>query len=319
MPAYTGNHMTTFRQLLRVANPSIDSGLAARVFGKSSLQPLMAILNDANGTAVQVYLAISRLPRDKAEKYRRPLTYLLTTYHGMALGGIILDDLINQPIVQTKAVRYCRTPMPANFNPGPPGVKVLFQPQSAMTDGSIVQYLLHHPDTTNLLLIHLADANSAGMDESFNGRTTREYIVSAMRVARVLQCPTAAMTVGQAGQPPLFPALLAQYRQLPQDLRHVFHDNHAHVCTNQQGLADFLEDRENCVVMGFDGTVCVAANIFGCPERTGGPDTPYKQPVLTFANVVMSRATLVTNGQLAIQTPTFGRAEYGPLALLGPN
>jgi hypothetical protein len=33
----------------------------------------------------------------------------------------------------------------------------------------------------------------------------------------------------------------------------------------------------------------------------------------------MSRATLVTNGQLAIQTPTFGRAEYGPLALLGPN
>lgn len=319
MPVYPQAAMTEFRRRLRLVNRTIDSGLTARVFGKSSLQPLMAILNDANGTAIQVYLAITRLPRDKAQKYRDALGYLLISYPGMALGGIVLEDLISQPINQTRAAFFRQTPMPPDFNPAPPGPKVLVQPMSHWTDGSIVQYLLANADTTNVLLIHLAGRDSEGMDERFNGRTTREYLVSAMRVARVMGCPAAAMTVGRAGADPLFPALLAEFQQLPANLQNIFHEDHAHSCTHQPACAAFLQSRPNCVVMGFDGTICVVANVFGSPERVGGAGTAYKPAVVSLANVVMSRATLVSNGNLYAQTPTMGRLEYGPLATLAPN
>lgn len=318
MPAYQGAQMARFRVLLRAVNPSIDSGLAARVFGRSSLQPLMAILNNANGTAVQVYLAISRLPRDKQEKYRNALTYLLRSYPGMALGGIQLDDLLNQDIPQTRAALYRRTAPPPGFDPDAQP-KVLIQPFSSWLDGSVVQYLIANAAATTVMLIHLGSADSGGMGARFNGRTTREYLVSAMRVARVMGCPTAAITIGARGNPPLFPALNAEFEQLPVDQRHVFHHDTQHVCTHQQACAAFLTSRPNCVVMGFDGTICVVANVFGSGERVGDRHSAFKPPVLTFTNVVMSRATIVVDGGLYAQTPTFGRAEYGPLKDLAPN
>lgn len=319
MPLYPNANMIDFRNRLRAVNGTVDRGLTAKVFGKSSLQPLLAILTNANGTASEVYRAIAALPQDKAQKYRDGLQYLLRTYPGMLVGGITLDDLLQQPIAQTRAAFYPMTPTPPNFDPDNRAGAALIQPPSRWTDGSIVQYLLANAATTNVLLVHLADAASAGMDEVFNGRSTRDYLTSAMRVARVMQCPTAALTVGPRGLPELYDDMRDEFRLLPVNLRQVFHDDTGHVCTDQAGLVTFLRSRPNCVVMGFDGTVCVVANVFGSGERVGGPGSAFKTPVLTFANVVMSRATLVTNGQLYAKTPTFGHAEYGPLALLGPN
>ena len=319
MPIYPVVNLTEFKLRLRAVNQTIDSGLNAKVFGKSSLQPLLAILTKANGTELQVYQAIARLPHDKAQKYRNGLGYLLTTFPGMMVGGITVDDLLKQQIKQTQAVLYRMTPTPPNFNPTAQGTKVLIQPQSRWTDGSIVQYLLANAATTNVLLVHLAGVNSTGMTETFNGCSTRDYLTSAMRVARVTQCPSAALTVGPRGHDALFPAMFAEFMQLPGHSRHVFHDDLAHVCTNQPAFVNFLQTRPNCVVMGFDGTVCVVANVFGSGERVGGQHSAFKSPVLNFTNVIMSRATLVTSGQLYAQTPTRGLKEYGPLAMLGPN
>lgn len=87
MPLYPVPNMTQFRALLLAANPTIESGLKAKVFGKSALQPLVALLTNAATTELQVYQAIASLSHDTTQKYRTALSYLLTIFRAWQSGA----------------------------------------------------------------------------------------------------------------------------------------------------------------------------------------------------------------------------------------
>jgi hypothetical protein len=84
--------------------------------------------------------------------------------------------------------------------------------------------------------------------------------------------------------------------------------------TLDAGLRNFVTQRANLVVMGFDGSVCVFANVFGANEYmaplTPQFTPPFRPPLVSLANVVMSRAGIVTNGPLySPASSSFGAAE----------
>jgi len=318
MAKYPNDKMTAFKSELKKVNASIDSGLSAKAFGKSSLQPLMAILNDVNGNAVKVYKAIEALSTVKADKYKVALKYLLKTYPGMNEFGIKFEDLRQVALRETKAVRYNCTPLPGNFNPqNERGQGQFVKPQSAMLPTTIVKHILDNPTTTGILLIHLGESDSAGMTQSFNGRTTLQHIKSVMRVARIMGCPVCVLSMAKEGRNHLCETLQEQFNLFPENKRLVVHEPKFHTATNQQSMVDFMKSRSDIVVMGFDASICVFANVFGSAEKMSEHDDKYRPPLITLTNIIMSRATLVINGPLTCKTSTFGHAEYGPLFNLG--
>jgi hypothetical protein len=74
---------------------------------------------------------------------------------------------------------------------------------------------------------------------------------------------------------------------------------------------EFVTAKDNCVVMGFDGTICVHANIFGSPEYLPGKEKKPVPPLITLTNVITSRAVLVTSGGL--YPKDWSQKEYGVL------
>ncbi len=318
MPKYPDDKMIEFKKKLKAANPKIESGLAAKAFGKSSLQPLMAILKNANGTATDVYKAIAVLPTIKADRYKLALDYLLKTYPGLNDFGIKFEDLRLSATRETEAALYTKTVLPGNFNPqNERGQGQFVKPQSALLHKSVVRYILDNPATTGILLIHLGESDSAGMDQSFNGRTTLKHIKSVMRVARVMGCPVCVLSMAKEGQSHLCATLQQQYDQFDKSKRQVIHEPKFHTATNQQDMVDFMKSKSEIVVMGFDASICVFANVFGSAEKMSDQDDRYRPPLITLANIIMSRATLVIKGPLNCKTSTFGQAEYGPLFNLG--
>jgi len=100
----------------------------------------------------------------------------------------------------------------------------------------------------------------------------------------------------------------------------------------------WLGGKNNVVVMGFDGTICVDANLFGSDDPIEqaygvGPSHLYNplgaieelrntvvnfaRPLVTATNVVTSRALLATTGQLT--PPTINVQQYRDLSGMGPD
>lgn len=324
MPACPQPVMNEFLRQLRAVNKTIDSGLGAKVFGKSSLQPLVALLKSPNCEPLGIYRAIAALEPASVTKYQIALAYLLRSFPELSATGIQVDDLKKQPIKQTRAALYRMCPTPANFKPdGPQAQRVFVQPRSAFMGGSIIEYLLANPAAASILLIHLGPTTNQGALEAYNqrftGRSTLEYITSVLRVARVIGCPVGTLSMAKAGQEPLRPELNTEFRLVPGDRRTLIEEPTLHTATNQPAMLTFLRLRGQLVVMGYDGNICVPANVFGSDERMGGEDRQFRPPLINFADIIMSRATVVTTGQLWTKTATMGKAEYGPLYLLGPN
>ncbi|MGG5887261.1 hypothetical protein ACLF3G_08975 [Falsiroseomonas sp. HC035] len=312
--------MDEFLLRLRAVNATLDRGLSASVFGKSSLQPLVALLKTTGCTPLGIYRAIAALEPASVDKYRDGLSFLLRSFPGLSGTGIQLDDLRSQPIPQVQAALYTKSITPADFNPdNRRGQGIFVKPPSTSMGRSIVKYLLANPADAGLLMIHLGSADSAGLDESFNGRTSLQYMTSVLRVARMLGCPITALSMAKAGEEHLCPVLLTEFMQVPKTRRLVIHEPAFHTATNQPAMLAFLRSRPRVIVMGFDATICVFANVFGSEEKMSEHDATFRPPLINFADVVMSRATLACKGPLNAKTQTFGKAEYGPLFMLGPN
>lgn len=320
MPVCPNAILDEFMRRLRAVNATLDRGLSASVFGKSSLQPLVALLKTPGCTPLGIYRAIAALEPASVDKYRDGLSYLLRGFPGLNANGIQLDDLRSQPIPQTQAARYTRSITPADFDPdNRRGQGIFVKPPSAFMGMSIVKYLLANPADAGLLLIHLGHAGSAGLDVRFNGRTSLEYMTSVLRVARLMGCPIAVLSMAKDGEEHLCPVLLTEFTQVPQTRRLVIHEPAFHTGTNQPAMVNFLRSRPRMIVMGFDATICVFANVFGSEERMSPHDPTFRPPLINFADIIMSRATLACNGPLNAKTQTFGKAEYGPLFMLGAN
>lgn len=322
MPACPTNVMTEFMHHLRAVNKTIDSGLTAKVFGKSSLQPLVALLRSPDCSPLGIYRAIAALDPASVTKYDIGLFYLLRNFPGMAATGIQVADLKKQPIVQTQAALFRRTANPANYQPDS-GIRdrpvVFVEPPSAFMGGSVIDHLLANPDDASILLIHLASHISSGLEVTFNGRTCLEYITSVLRVGRIVGCPVAVLSIANPANPPLSAGLMREFNLVPLPRRTRVHDNTKHTAGHDPAMQAFFALRPRVVVMGFDGTVCVFANVFGSSERVAGVDTAYRPPLINFGDIIMSRATLSNTGPLFTRTPAFGRPQYGPLCGLAPN
>ncbi|MES2674636.1 MAG: hypothetical protein V4660_10370 [Pseudomonadota bacterium] len=85
---------------------------------------------------------------------------------------------------------------------------------------------------------------------------------------------------------------------------------------NQQDMLNFLASRSEIVVMGFDAAICVFANVFGSAEPTSLANPQCRPPLITFANLLMSRATL-SKVRLTAKPHLWAQIEYGPLFKLG--
>lgn len=320
MPVCPKSAFDHFMALLEAVNPTIKSGLKASIFGKSALQPLVALLNDPGCTAEKLCLAVEALPPATVAKYGIPLNYVLANFPRLTLSGIRVEDVRNQPIRQAEAAIFRKSPMPPGFHPdNSKGKGVFVIPPSAFLGMSIVKCLLTDPKDTGLLLIHLGHAKSNGLEERFNGRTTLEYMTSVLRVARLVDCPVTVLSMAKDGEEHLCPVLLREFMLVDPPRRLVIHEPKLHTATNNPAMVEFLQRQKRLVVMGFDATICVFANVFGSMERMGGLDERLRPPLLTFADVIMSRATLACKGLLDAKTPSVGRKEYGPLFQLGPN
>lgn len=298
MPAYANIHV--FMAMVQVANPSYERWV------RSSLRPLIAVLNSNTGTAVQVCNAVAALPADKIARYLDPLYFLLADYPGMpATAG---NNLNLGTLGRTEAHHYARAVMPANFNPvGPQAGRVFaISPAILGLNQTIEQYILANHATVSVLLIHLSGVVD-GMQRVYNGRTTLAHIISVLRVARLKGCPVCALTMNAAHD--VYAPMATEYNQFAMRTRiyEPLHHTSSHV-----NFTNFLGARANVVVMGFDGAICVPANLFGTDQRDANGQ--YIQPIITRANVVLARAQLVINDNLSsVASPSMGANEYGPL------
>jgi len=298
MPAYA--HLPAFLALVRAANPSYERWV------RSSLRPLIAVLNSNTGTAQQVCAAVAALPAIKVARYLDALYFLLADYPAMPADPGAHLNL--GALGKTQAHHYAQAVMPPNFNPiGAQNNRVFAVSPNILPLGqSVEQYILANHATVSVLLIHLSD-HAEGMQRPYNGRTTLAHINSVLRVARVKGCPVCALTMKADRE--VCPPLATEYNLFVARTRlyEPLHHTSGHV-----DFINFLTARANLVVMGFDGAICVPANLFGTNQTN--PDGTYLRPILTRTNVVLSRATLVINDNLSsVASPTMGAAEYGPL------
>jgi hypothetical protein len=301
MPAYA--NLVTFMNFVTQANPNFEkSGLV-----KSSLRPLINVLQNATGTATQVCQALRGIPVAKANRYIDALYYLLATYPGLPANAYMHLNL--GALHQSNAAMYTRAVMPGDFNPvGAQNQRVFVTPNSASLNMPLEKFILSNsPAMTGIMLIHLSDFEP-GMQMIFAGRSTIQHINSVLRVGRLRGCALCVLTMKANAD--VCADLLTEFNQFANVTR-VYEPVH-HMGSHDASFRNFAANHPNLIVMGFDACVCVFANVFGANEHmpnNGG----FRPPLATLTNVIMSRAALVTLGTITVQTPSMGASEYGPL------
>jgi hypothetical protein len=303
MPAFP--HVATFLQRVNAVNPTYSR------FKNSSLTPLVAILNNPAGTAVQVATAITQVRNvadatfgNKANKYKSALHYLQRLYpipqpQWVALGA-----------VRSRAVRYTQTALPNPFNAhGPniynPSFTQRLQPPSlweGITAQSVEDFIYRSAAPVGAVLIHM-DAHQPGMDKVVDGMRVVDHIKSVLRAIQHRGGGVCALHIGAT--PPVCPALAPEYNACANRVA-VNELGHRHMGSFHAAFNNFVTRYATVVVMGFDADVCVRANLFGAPEYAANAVAGDSSlPPLTSQNdIVTSRALLVATGPLQA-------AEYG--------
>jgi hypothetical protein len=327
MPKYPKVHLDEFKRLLKVANPGI--GLNAKVFGKSSIQPLMAILDDDAGNAQKVATAITTVANtadgtygNKANKYKEALYYLQRTY------PVPTGSIVGVKANQAKAVKLHRSGREPsvktwrkyeedNARSWQPvadgGIELATASRIEALAGTVEEYILSQPLNTGVVVIHL-QGYQTGMNRVYDGWKAVDHMRSVLRVAAAAHMPLCTLKV-QGGES-VCPEL-----QLPRDL---FGEQIAPYVARHSGFhsdeyRDFVTSKENIILMGFDADVCVHINMFGGPElmdatdeekRTNKPSRTVSG-ILSHCNVITSRPMLVARGLEAIDRDEFGPQLHG--------
>jgi hypothetical protein len=292
--------VANFMIQVRAANPNYER------WGRSSLRPLLAVLNNANGTAQQVCQAIAALPADKTLRYLDPLYYLLSNYPGLPANAVTNLNLNLTLLSKTAAHRYPQVSMPGNFKPdGPQSGHVFATTKTTPLNRTLEQYIIENHAVVGVLLIHLSDWVK-GMELMFDGRATLTHINSVIRVARLMGCELCCLTMNANAD--VCAELVSEYNQIGHRVKVLEPTTHT---SSDLKFTTFIARQENLVVMGFDAAICVFANVFGSNDRDQGA---FRPPLLTQTNIVMSRAALVSDGNISsAASHSMGQAEYGPL------
>ncbi|MFH1998407.1 MAG: hypothetical protein ABIK28_01950 [Planctomycetota bacterium] len=327
MPTYWSLHKDTFLQYAKNVNPRFEKIL------QSSLHPLMEKLKKeptpqtpAWTLDVKKWLLFAKKQsdgkyRNKANKYKDAL-YHLVQYLGIAsefsVGGVDA----------TRACRFQRTNVHPRFDPSesPPdqrNITRIIAPcawQSRTIEDSVARGLID-----GIVVIHMGKFDGLAMNMVFDGWKTIDHMNSVLRVAgrMVPPIPLALIEIDnkdvcdELGEASNYPN-----RQRCSVSLH--NPGGSHSGQHNQNFRIWINGKQNVVVMGYDGSICVRANLFGVPETIasalgvgpilmlGQPPAPKRwvRPLVTVTSVETSRALLACSGKLM---PGNHVGEYGLL------
>lgn len=339
MPRYPAANFTRFMNLARAADPNLDAALNRMRPRRSTLKPLVDLLNEDTCSRMKVRKALLGLADKsggtyvtKANKYKEAIYYLERTYPGLEPGFRIsvkprqseaarFVQTATQPQGQTEwkswvnpdTMQAMWSPYCTNFTaPAPSNAERL-----GMT---VEDYLMQNPQTAVILLIHMQNPQN---DRTilWDGWSAEHHMGMVLDVAQKLLIPLCVLKFpGMIGDPDVYPALAGIVNQFPNVVRV---SQRAHSCVLDQNFTNLLQGgRNTVVVMGFEADICVKANVFGSQQVSevavpqGGGPAPAPLPTLVpalvnEANVVTSRPMLLNGGGGPI-----GAGWWGPLSMV---
>lgn len=300
MPAFA--HLDQFTTWVRRCNPGFTKS-------RSSLKKLFAELESDDFKPFLANKHIRELSQPKTERYLDALHYLLhrvpeIPYSALNLGG--------QP--KARAARFPQAALPHGFG-NPVAPKDLYRPRTPVTGApgtlmtvSLNEYLLRTGDDLGIVLIHLG-TEVEEMKLEVEGKTAAEHVSHALNIAAIRGHPARSLLL-KPSEPAVCALLKPAWDRLTDKARIV--REHGHMGTKMQAFTDFVTAHGVCVVMGYDATICVHANLFGAAEYSGDTDSGFRPltPITALADVVTARTVLMVRGTLH---PKTGGNEYGPL------
>lgn len=287
----------------------VNNANASFTLKRSSLQVLIAILEDDKCSSDKVIKAISKIKHDKKVRYWDALLYLRMTMPGLAHlalpgGGAALGKT-NAVLLEKTALppAYTRT-FPGNqkaelYKNGPDRFKVM-APRTRFLGVTVEQFIWEYHGKIGVFLIHMGKVVD-GMDMIMNGKTCIGHIKSVLQVAAQKNANVLALHLFE-GQPVCQQLQEAYLRfnnrtEIFQPEKHEGGDN--------AYFKAFAEAHSTCVVIGWDADVCAAANVLG--SLAFDENDQLIAPIVSHTNVVTSRPLLITSGQIRT-------AEWGVLS-----
>lgn len=325
---YWHNHHATFMGYARNVNPNFERVLA------SSLRPLIdelkkepnpitpAWLQDVKRWLLFVKRQNDGRYRNKANKYKDALYHLVQTLN-------IAQDFSVGGTTATNACRFERRNVtgiydPENHPPERRNITRMVVPsgwQNRTIEDTVARGLVD-----GIVVIHMHAFNAAAMGQVFDGWKVIDHMNSVLRVARrrVPPMPLALVEINNQD----VCAQLNEAAGYPGRRRCSVNTPNPHGVHSAQLSQDFrnwITGKQRVAVMGFDGAVCVRANLFGVKETIaaahglgpvfmrGNPPVMLRwvKPLVSVASVETSRALLATTGGNLAPWDHVG--EYGPL------
>lgn len=282
MPSFA--KVEEFVDLCRTANDHFEKRK------NSSLHALIALLKSDTCTPIRIFQEVLKVPLGKLQKYGDAMTFLFQTHPRLNPGM-----LPRGPLRQDNAAKFPKGAIPEGYDPRRNQGKEIMvgTPPTRFLNQSCEQFLLDSTENNGIVLIHLCKFQQP-MDNVFNGRKVVDHMNSVLRVAAMLDVPVCSLHMTE--DVPVCAELRDAYDAVPH--RTPVFRNKGHMGSAAEAFRDFASTKDNCVVMGFDGTICVHANIFGCAEFLETDPTKPAPPLISLTNVVTSRAVLVNDGVL---------------------
>jgi len=262
---------------------------------KNWLRPLIDVLNDIHGSLHNVRDVLADVPPAKAKRYKNALYYLLGTYPGWST---LVNSVNFGPLEKLNAAEFSKTDLPQGYNPARPKADRIIT-ASRFLNMTVEQFLISSPGA-GVILIHLSK-HDEGMGMVFDGEKCIDHIKSVPRVANDNKRD---LCILHTETPPVLAALQAEVEASEHKVNVL---EKQHMGARQQPFLTFAQSHNEVVVMGFDATICVEANLFGAAETMG--DRSFGPPLTTLCNVVTSRAVLVSTGAL----PRLTKPQWGCL------
>lgn len=260
----------------------------------SSLNNLLTVLEDHNGTAARVFDALKRIPQDKMIQYRDALWILQASYPGLPKIQLPAGEL-----GKMRAAKYVQSPLAQDYSPGD---KRYHKPHSFLLDMSVEQWLMNAQGAIGIIAIHLSSEGVAEKDlhRQIENKRVSEHINAVLRIGRMrgFDLMVLSMEARPLCRDLTYEANLYGNRKLD------IHEPNRHDGLSHPRFLTFATTHSTNVVVGFDADICMHANLFGTNRRN--PDQTFVPPLTTLTNVVTSRAVAVTSGNI-------GKAEYGVL------
>lgn len=299
MPAFP--HVAEFTIWVQRCNPKF----------RKSASSLKALFAELESDAYQPFKAegrIREIPQPKTARYLDALHYLLHRVPTIPYSAI---NIGNRP--KCRAARFAKA-VPWHGFADPVAPQNLYTRRApvvgapgAFTGTSIDEYLLRTAHDVGIVLIHLGTEVNE-MKNVVDAKTAADHVNTALNIAAIRGLPVRSLLLKPAE--PAVCGLLKTAWDRVADKAAIVREG-GHMGTKIQAFTQFVTGHDTAVVMGYDGTVCVHANIFGTSEYNKVDDTFVAlTPILALANVVTARSVLMLNGTL---TRVGGCPEYGAL------